>query len=283
MGRRIRNIGGFTLIELLVVIAIIAILAAILFPVFAQARKQARKANSTSVAKQMATSLLMYAQDYDEAFCLPFNYVPQQQWSWSQLCAPYYKNAQMVTDPADVADCSWTYRYSNGRHTLLYNNALFGRVPTVNGRAMFSQATSGSVTLAEVISPAECMMTIQGYTGQWGGIPDNDLPDWTGDTSRTSKFKGYNNIMIPWGTLWVVGRPYFAPSWIAVDRLPIYEDGTVVSFTDGHVKFIKVLGADGNPIIESTLPFRRHVDPQQRGLDLPTAAGNCWAEWDCWL
>ncbi|WP_369016114.1 prepilin-type N-terminal cleavage/methylation domain-containing protein, partial [Armatimonas sp.] len=34
---------GFTLIELLVVIAIIAILAAILFPVFARAREQARK------------------------------------------------------------------------------------------------------------------------------------------------------------------------------------------------------------------------------------------------
>ena len=39
---------GFTLIELLVVIAIIAILAAILFPVFAQAREQARRITCTS-------------------------------------------------------------------------------------------------------------------------------------------------------------------------------------------------------------------------------------------
>ena len=36
--------AGFTLIELLVVIAIIAILAAILFPVFARARENARRA-----------------------------------------------------------------------------------------------------------------------------------------------------------------------------------------------------------------------------------------------
>lgn len=35
--------AGFTLIELLVVIAIITLLAAILFPVFARARENARK------------------------------------------------------------------------------------------------------------------------------------------------------------------------------------------------------------------------------------------------
>jgi prepilin-type N-terminal cleavage/methylation domain-containing protein/prepilin-type processing-associated H-X9-DG protein len=59
---------GFTLIELLVVIAIITILAAILFPVFARARGQARKISCVSNERQTATALVMYAQDYDERF-----------------------------------------------------------------------------------------------------------------------------------------------------------------------------------------------------------------------
>jgi prepilin-type N-terminal cleavage/methylation domain-containing protein len=45
---------AFTLIELLVVIAIIAILAAILFPVFARARENARRASCMSNLKQIA-------------------------------------------------------------------------------------------------------------------------------------------------------------------------------------------------------------------------------------
>src|SRR5579859_8227041 len=57
---------GFTLIELLVVIAIIAILAAILFPVFAQAKLQAKKTQTLSNVKQIGLAHFMYCNDSDD-------------------------------------------------------------------------------------------------------------------------------------------------------------------------------------------------------------------------
>jgi prepilin-type N-terminal cleavage/methylation domain-containing protein/prepilin-type processing-associated H-X9-DG protein len=69
---------GFTLIELLVVIAIIAILAAILFPVFAKAREKARQSSCLNNQRQIAVSILMYAQDHDEE-------LPGASDAWVQL------------------------------------------------------------------------------------------------------------------------------------------------------------------------------------------------------
>ena len=54
---------GFTLIELLTVIAIIAILAAILFPVFARVREQARQTTCFSNMHQIYVALRIYRED----------------------------------------------------------------------------------------------------------------------------------------------------------------------------------------------------------------------------
>ena len=59
---------GFTLIELLVVIAIIAILAALMFPVFAQAKRSAKKTVAISNLKQIGTAVVLYAGDHDDVF-----------------------------------------------------------------------------------------------------------------------------------------------------------------------------------------------------------------------
>src|SRR5436189_31245 len=55
---------GFTLIELLVVISILAILTAILFPVFAQAREEARQIACSSHARRLALGELGTADDW---------------------------------------------------------------------------------------------------------------------------------------------------------------------------------------------------------------------------
>jgi len=99
--------NGFTLIELLVVIAIIAILAAILFPVFSQAREKARQTGCLSNLKQIGTGLMMYTQDYDEAY--PCNWfgglwptTPDgKQYKWMDAIYPYVKSEQVFTCPSD--------------------------------------------------------------------------------------------------------------------------------------------------------------------------------------
>jgi prepilin-type N-terminal cleavage/methylation domain-containing protein/prepilin-type processing-associated H-X9-DG protein len=111
-----RLTSGFTLIELLVVIAIIAILAAILFPVFARARENARRASCQSNLKQIALGFAQYTQDYDGRY--PFGCINTnadgsarsteawwQSWmnydlTWMGLLQPYMKSKEVFLCPS---------------------------------------------------------------------------------------------------------------------------------------------------------------------------------------
>lgn len=96
---------GFTLIELLVVIAIIAILAAILFPVFARARENARRASCSSNMKQIGLGLMQYSQDYDELQPMgAANSWTGDQLTWRQLVQPYVKSVQLFKCPSNSAN-----------------------------------------------------------------------------------------------------------------------------------------------------------------------------------
>jgi len=119
---------GFTLIELLVVIAIIAILAAILFPVFARARENARKTNCQSNLKQLGTASLAYAQDYDE--CFPRHVrveisgysdgIYTGGYSMLSLLLPYVKNTEVFSCPSLKPTPTWTITGTNIKQTTAY-------------------------------------------------------------------------------------------------------------------------------------------------------------------
>ena len=105
-----RDKTAFTLVELLVVVAIIGILAAILFPVFARARENARKTSCLSNLKQIGLAALQYNQDYDDYMPLTlmdsfFNDGTIRS-TWVDTTQPYIKSSQVYRCPSD-SDTSW--------------------------------------------------------------------------------------------------------------------------------------------------------------------------------
>jgi prepilin-type N-terminal cleavage/methylation domain-containing protein len=285
---------GFTLIELLVVIAIIAILAAILFPVFAQARRQAYKAVGTSNIKQAALAILMYAQDFDEK-------MPRAGWScdaggtlaqplenacgatdWQNVTQPYTKTIGIYKNPGDgsvgTGPRSWggtDLNASDGNFSILINDLLSHQMPTAsNGFADANNQTrlADGISLGGINAPADCVLILEGHCG-WNKLNANSSSQaWdtvlaSGKTCRQdpeSKLckehtvSGYQTQLLTSNTYSGAGN---------VTGLPFYAGGGVVGFSDGHAKFVRYSDSAGNPTLCSTLPWSKSIDPQQRGAD----------------
>lgn len=148
---------GFTLIELLVVIAIIAILAAILFPVFARARENARRTSCSSNLKQIGLAMIQYTQDYDER--LPRNDTTTNVGTWVDILYPYTKSDQIFVCPSDTAP--YTMTGGSGRKTSYLINQIYLEDPN---QALFEANVSG-VTPANIASVQDASGTITAGDG----------------------------------------------------------------------------------------------------------------------
>lgn len=215
---------GFTLIELLVVIAIIAILAAILFPVFARARENARRSSCQSNLKQLGLSIVQYAQDYDERMVSYLNFAtPASQTAhWMSMIQPYLKSKQIMQCPSDPNDD--------------IPNAFWGSVPAAEWfhssygyNKRMGSSTTGGIALAALVAPTATVMAtdvgrrpIENQVATaWA--EDKPLSFFVGDRTDTD-VKGPNTGNGRWSA---------APN-------PRHLDTTSVLWADGHVKSMRV-------------------------------------------
>jgi len=201
---------AFTLIELLVVIAIIAILAAILFPVFARARENARRASCISNLKQIGLAVMMYTQDYDEMLppCWNINSTTPPigsagtYWQWPNIIYPYTKSAQVYYCPSSSSTASPTSK----------NYGADSQVMTpYNGRS-----------LASVESPAQKYMIM-------------DFSEYSADNSYITGTPITNYYLPGKGN----GGGVCTSADPAECTTGRHFDGVNMAFADGHVKWLK--------------------------------------------
>ena len=229
-----RRAFAFTLIELLVVIAIIAILAAILFPVFARARENARRSSCQSNLKQIGLGIIQYQQDYDEKFprIVGTSGNSSTPYGWAGIIQPYVKSTQVYKCPSTSTDIQTNPNNDN------YVQYQFNR--RLNTTTTDGSDSDGRV-IAQVPLPSQTVLVADGPSGKGRNNTSGCLKSgngsfkaWkdsapAGDHNGTGCNAGAGSSS---GVAWL----YRDTTENAADR---HLGGVNFAFVDGHVKWFK--------------------------------------------
>lgn len=199
---------AFTLIELLVVIAIIALLAAILFPVFARARENARKTSCLNNMKQLALGIQQYTQDFDEMLPSSTDGNPD---GVNVVGGWIFYSVFGSTGTFDVRRGS-LYPYTKSTQLYICPSDTFGK------RTGLSYAISACMVSNTRVAGVRAGRSLADYNGTAGGTSMWML--FGEENAGGSTDDGYLST----GNTWT----------------PRHLQGTTLAFLDGHVKFVIV-------------------------------------------
>ena len=270
-----RSHKGFTLIELLVVIAIIALLAAILFPVFARARENARRTSCANNLKQIGLGFAQYTQDNDGRFPMTrinwaFNvadndytpgYVPDRDfgaacdfkhYGWEHSIYPYVKSGQMFRCPSanqnlpeykntGVDNAAWsagiTQYASNRRVTGQWSYSVDGDTSPGKDQWGWGARTAAD---SQLTFPAATILAMDGPAGGMSATTVDEEGGWgAADTPAENSIDGMMGT-VPHQQTGALGKDQ--SDWGGANIAPArrHLDGGNYLFTDGHVKWYNV-------------------------------------------